>query len=253
MRRLRVLVRFILFWLIIVAAYVGRLAVRPLALASAAAAMRARQRVFRWWGRTIARAIGMKVRVEGSPPSGPFFLVSNHLSYVDIALYAAHVDAVFIAKRDVKGWPFLGPIVAAFDTIFIDRENARDIPAANGKIAEALARGEGVVLFAEGTSSRGAEVLPIKSSLLQYPAERGVPVSCSAVSYRTEEPEPPASTAVCWWGDAEFLGHFREMLAIRRIEATVRFGKEAVTDGDRKRLAAKVHAAISGIFEPVNR
>src|SRR5512135_3129046 len=51
-----------------------------------------------WWGRASLRVIGLRVSVVGTPPRPPFFLVSNHLSYVDILVIASRVPCVFVSK-----------------------------------------------------------------------------------------------------------------------------------------------------------
>ena len=55
--------------------------------------------------------------------------------------------------------------------IYIDRTNRRDIPRAGELVIEALNRGEGVIVFPEGTTTKGDEVLPFNSSFLQFAAQ----------------------------------------------------------------------------------
>src|SRR6185295_13548709 len=45
-----------------------------------------RSRVVRRWARGLGALVGMRVTVRGPVPRSPFFLVANHLSYVDILL-----------------------------------------------------------------------------------------------------------------------------------------------------------------------
>jgi 1-acyl-sn-glycerol-3-phosphate acyltransferase len=199
----------------------------------------------------MARVIGMRVRPTGTPPHPPFLLVSNHLSYVDIALLATQLDCVFVAKRDIRDWPALGRVVAAMDTIFIDREHPRDVVRVNERIAEALATGDGVVLFAEGTSTRGDRVLPLQPSLLDVAARRQLPVWYASLTYRTPAGAVPADLAVCWWGDMLFFDHFFGLLKLPGFEARITFGPEPVRDTNRKQLAQRLHQSIAEQFIPV--
>lgn len=66
--------------------------------------------------------------------------------------------------------------------------------------------GETVVLFPEGTSSDGRQVLPFASTLLQAALEAGVPVTPLAVRYHVAPPAD-AATDVCWWGDMKIAPH----------------------------------------------
>src|SRR5262245_60945319 len=75
-----------------------------------------RNAVFRTWARGFARLAAMRITVSGRPPSGPFLLVVNHLSYMDIPLIATQVDAAFVAKADLRHWPILGHAFLAADT-----------------------------------------------------------------------------------------------------------------------------------------
>ena len=131
------------------------------------------------------------------------------------------------------------------DTIFLDRERKRDGVNANRRIEAALAAGEGVIIFPEGTSSDGDGVLPLMPSLLSVPAARGEPVWYASISYRTPPGEVSASRAVAWWGDDAFLPHLLALLRLPRFEAHLRIGPAPITGRDRKELAHRLHTAIS--------
>src|ERR1051325_6705693 len=63
-----------------------------------------RQLLFRIWSRGFAWIAGMKIEVMGPIPKPPFFLVSNHLGYMDIPAIRSVVDGVFVAKSEIRGW-----------------------------------------------------------------------------------------------------------------------------------------------------
>lgn len=213
--------------------------------------MRFRQRIFRGWARSIQGITGMRARVSGAPPSGPFVLVTNHLSYLDIPLIASTIDGVFIAKSQVAGWPVMGRVCADMGTIFLNREDIGDIPRVTALMEAALARGEGVVLFPEGTSSPGGEVLTFHPPLLAAAARLGVPVHYAALHYAAPAGHAPAHLSVCWWGDMEFTEHLAGLFALPGFDATLRFGDAPILDHNRKTLARSLQAAVSALFEPV--
>lgn len=205
----------------------------------------------RVWARSLVGVLGMRVVVEGEPPSGAFLLVSNHLSYVDVLLLASRVRAFFVAKAEVREWPLIGPAIASMGTLFIDRRRGRDLLRVGEDIRATLARGQGVVLFPEGTSTPGAEVAAFRSSLLDPAARLGLPVRHAAIRYSTPPGEAPAHQAVSWWGDATLGPHLFDLLRLPGFEACLVFGEEPICDSDRKALAAKLHAAVSEHFVPM--
>lgn len=209
-----------------------------------------RNRAFRLWGKGFSRIVGMRIQVEGTPPTGAFFLVANHLGYMDIFLLSSRVDAAFVAKADLRGWPALGAIFAGADTIFIDRGSRRDIVRVLDAAIGKLERGLGVILFPEGTSGRGDGLLPFRPSLLQLPASRDLPVSYACISYHTRQGDPPADQVVCWWGDAPFAPHILRLLRLRGFDARLRFGDAPVHHTDRKILADTLRDAMGSIFVP---
>ncbi len=210
-----------------------------------------RNAVFRVWSRGCLRLLGGRLRVEGTPPTAPFFLVTNHLSYVDILALAACADAYFIAKLEIRAWPLFGVLCRAVGTIFVDREVRRDVLRENLLIAEVLAAGYGVVLFPEGTSTQGYEVARFRSSLLDFPARNSVPVHVAALTYTAAPGEVPANLSICWWGDAPFFPHSARLLGVRSFEVVVRFSDRVVGGTDRKQLAVDTQAEASKIFTPV--
>jgi 1-acyl-sn-glycerol-3-phosphate acyltransferase len=215
----------------------------PLALAPRAWG-RFRAGLFRATCRALLRLLRFEVRVSGPLPRAPYLLVSNHLSYLDVIVLASRLPGRFVAKREVRSWPVLGPMCKGFGTIFIDREDRRDIPRVLAEILESLSRGEGVILFPEGTSSSGDDVRSFRSPLLAQAAHERLPVHAAALRYRTPEGEPPARDAVCWWGETALSQHLLGLFRLSKVEAFVDFAPEPVVDGDRKRLAERLREAV---------
>lgn len=206
---------------------------------------------FRHWSRSLLAVMGARVDSRGTPPRPPFFLVTNHLSYIDVLILASRVDAVFIAKSEVDGWPIIGALCRSVGTLFVDRRLRRDLPRAIAAIDRTLAAGQGVVLFPEGTSTRGEEVGRFHPSLLEVAARARYPVAWASLGYATAEDDPPAELAVCWWGDMELPGHLWSLLALPGFRATVAFGEGRIQDDDRKRLATRLQRAVARLFTPV--
>jgi 1-acyl-sn-glycerol-3-phosphate acyltransferase len=151
----------------------------------------------------------------------------------------------------VRRWPGLGLLARAGGTIFIDRDVKRDAVRVLDDLAEAVRDGDGVIVFAEATSTRGHRVLPFRPALLEWAARAGHPVHYASIGYRTPAESVPAHLAVCWWGDMEFGGHLLGLSRLECIEATLRLGETTIIERDRKRLADRLHRAVSEQFIPV--
>jgi 1-acyl-sn-glycerol-3-phosphate acyltransferase len=210
-----------------------------------------RQVIFGTWTKSFVRISNMKIEVIGIPPTPPFFLVTNHVSYADMAALRAVAKGIFVAKSDIEAWPVGGRIVRDMGTIFIDRGNRNDIPRAGELVLERLNAGEGVIVFPEGTSTKGEEVLPFNSSFLEFAVRSGTAVSYASISYRTPPGEMPASTAVCWWDDISFAAHMWRLFSVSEYTAVLNFGDERVSGDDRKLLARELHQRVEASFTPV--
>ncbi len=193
----------------------------------------------------------MKIEVVGTPPQPPFFLVFNHLGYVDIAAIRAVTEGIFVAKGEIENWFLAGKIIRDMGTIFINRTNRRDIPRAGAKIIEHIKNGEGVIIFPEGTSTRGEKVLPFNSSFLEFAAAVNLPVSFASVSYKTSGIDENASDAVCWWNDISFGAHLWKLFRLKEFTATITFGNAPIQNPNRKQLATELREKVGEIFIPV--
>ena len=203
------------------------------------------------WGKGCARIIGMDIHVKGEPPKAPFFLVSNHLSYVDIFVYSAVSDVIFVAKSEVKSWPVIGFMMSTMGIIFVDRSSRKDVMRVNKLISDNINPEQGILLFPEGTTSNGESVLPFKASLLAFPAEKEIPVNYASLSYYSESGKVDISNDVCWWGDMEFFTHLLQLLRVQKFSVSVNFGSQRISDGDRKVLTSKLYNKISDQYTPI--
>jgi 1-acyl-sn-glycerol-3-phosphate acyltransferase len=210
-----------------------------------------RQVIFSLWSRFFVRISALKVDVIGDVPKPPFFMVSNHLSYADIPVLRSIVDSVFVAKGEIKAWPLAGRMVGDMENIFIDRNNRRDIPRAGDEILRKLEGGEGVIVFPEGTSSKGEEILKFNSSFFEFAARTDLPIHYAAITYRVEDPSTSASESVCWWDDTGLLAHMYRFFGVKDATAIVTFGAEPVASPDRKELAERLWAKVKDRFVPV--
>jgi 1-acyl-sn-glycerol-3-phosphate acyltransferase len=251
MKTLRVIIRIIALTLMTITLYIPWVIGKYLLLHFSGVRREWRKIILCGWARLAARIIGMRIIIEGSPPRPPFFLVSNHLSYIDIIVVSAYLNCVFVAKREIDSWPGFGFLSRSIGTIFIDRSSFQDIPRVIGLINQTLDQGLGVVLFPEGTSGMGDKVLQFSPALLEPAARGSYPVSYASISYRAPANQLPAYQTVCWWGEIGFMQHAGRLLKEKTFEAILTFGSEAIQADDRKALARSLWTAVNEQFIPV--
>lgn len=90
---------------------------------------------------------------------------------------------IFVSKREVRNWPLFGCFAALGGTLFVKRERRGKVGEIGDQIGELLGEGHLVVLFPEGTSSDGSQVLPFRSALLEPVVGRTHDLHAACVSY----------------------------------------------------------------------
>ena len=131
--------------------------------------------------RLLARLAGARIEIDGLerlPATGAAVIASNHASYVDVpAMLAAlprHVRIV--AKKEVLGWPLIGPFVRKAGHLPVDRWDAQQGLADTSQIDGALVSGDAVLFFPEGTFTETVGLRPFRLGAFKAAAERGLPV-----------------------------------------------------------------------------
>jgi 1-acyl-sn-glycerol-3-phosphate acyltransferase len=136
-------------------------------------------------GRLAARVLttlaGARLTVSGLerlPADGAFVLAANHASYVDVPALMAAVprDVRFVAKKEILGWPLVGPFVRKTGHLTVDRADAHQSVAEADRVGAVLRGGDPVAFFPEGTFTDAAGLRPFRLGAFKTAAEHGVPV-----------------------------------------------------------------------------
>jgi lyso-ornithine lipid O-acyltransferase len=230
----------------------------PLQLIGLGFGSRLQRTIPHWYHRVLCALIGVRISEVGARSSAsPLLILSNHVSWLDICVITALAPVVFVAKREVAGWPVFGWLARLQRTIFINRQARHQTGAATQEIASRLLGGDAVVLFAEGTSSDGVRVLPFRSSLVG-----AVHHALGETTHHTHVTVQPMSLAytrfgglpmgralrdrVAWYGDVDLIPHLLRVLACGAIDVTVSWG-EAVAHGmgaDRKAITRDSETSV---------
>jgi 1-acyl-sn-glycerol-3-phosphate acyltransferase len=205
--------------------------------------------VTRFFYRVLRRLLRLKVHLIGTPVvDRPVLFVANHASWIDIAAIGSTLPVHFVAKREVRAWPLIGLTAALTGTVFVDRNRRQQTPAVTRQIAQRLADGRPVVLFAEGTSNDGNRVLPFRSALVGAVSEamsvlQGTvvlqPVSISYTHINGLPMGRQHRPLVAWYGDTDFLPHLRAYAKQASVDVLIAFGDPILLGADGRKAATK--------------
>ena len=175
---------------------------------------------------TALHGLDLELTVEGQFPERGA-LISNHLSYLDIIVFAALSPCVFCSKAEIEHWPVIGWMTEMAGTVFIERGRGGSALKAKSGLKAAADAGLPTVFFPEGTTTNGEEMLPFHSGLLAQAMAVEEPVTAAYLRYSLEEDNGPGVTVaddVCYWGDGSMWKHVFRFPGLRGAHATVRFG-----------------------------
>ena len=122
-------------------------------------------------------------------------------------------------------------------------------PASLRQITTRLKLAVPVLLFPEGTSTDGSEVLKFHSSLFEPAVTAAAQVTAACVRYTIDD--GTAERELCWFDETPFLPHLWKALGVRGFTAQVRFfaSHEYV---DRRQAARETHDRVVSMRERVD-
>jgi 1-acyl-sn-glycerol-3-phosphate acyltransferase len=132
------------------------------------------------WARTMIKLTGSTVEVFGleNIPDENVLYVSNHQSNFDIPLILGYLPKLkgFIAKVELEKLPIVSSWMKRLGCIFLDRSNIRKSLLMLKEGIEKLKNGETLVVFPEGTRSKGTSMGEFKKGSLKLALKSGVPI-----------------------------------------------------------------------------
>ena len=197
--------------------------------------------------RRFLKCLDIVYTFEGEPVTRGL-VVANHLSYLDIIVISAAMPCFFVAKIEIGGWPFFGRAARSGGTIFVDRGSRESALSVAEQMKERLQLPipVPVLLFPEGTSTDGSNVIRFHSRLIDPATSLGMPITTAAIRYKIHDGTPERE--LCWYGGETFADHLWKVLGVGGFEAEVRIGSARVYT-DRRRAADATHDEIAAMRE----
>lgn len=133
------------------------------------------------WANFVMKANGANVKVvglENIPKDTAVLFVSNHQGNFDIPLLMSAIDVPkgFIAKKELEKIPGISMWMRYIRCIFMDRDNLRKSAQSIIEGVKTLKSGYSMVIFPEGTRSKGSEALEFKAGSFKLATKSKVPI-----------------------------------------------------------------------------
>lgn len=138
------------------------------------------------WAQFVVKNVGLQIETVGlqNIPKETCLFVSNHQSNLDVPCLLAVIPKPlgFIAKIEMINIPLISFWMKEIHCIFMDRSNIRDSVKSINEGIESLKAGNSLLIFPEGTRSRGGEVKEFKKGSLKLGTKAGVPIVPVSIS-----------------------------------------------------------------------
>lgn len=133
------------------------------------------------WARYVVGLSGAKIEVTGEeniPKDTAVVFIGNHQGYFDIPILLGHVQKrkAFISKIEILKVPMLSGWMKLMQCTFLDRKDMRQSLRAMQEAVVSVQKGYSLVIFPEGTRSRGGPVAEFKAGSFKLAIKAGVPI-----------------------------------------------------------------------------
>lgn len=203
--------------------------------------------------------MGVKVEVKDHSSKTQcenYFIISNHMSYLDIMVMSAHIPTSFVTSIEMKQTPILGQIVTLAGCLFVERRSRQGLGAEVADIERALVAGINVTVFPEATSTNGEELLKFKRPLYQAAINSERPVLPITLNYQEINGKPVTALnrdLICWYGEMSFAPHLWDLCAQKNLKAHLTIGELIHSlEHDTASLRDKTFDVISNFYQPIS-
>jgi 1-acyl-sn-glycerol-3-phosphate acyltransferase len=132
------------------------------------------------WASGIMKRTKSEVSISGleNLPAGPALLVSNHEGNFDIPVLLSSISKPFgfISKKEVKKLPIIPIWMEEMNCVFLDRTDRRSALKSIQDTADKLKDDHSILIFPEGTRSKGEGIGEFKAGFIRIAKEAGVPI-----------------------------------------------------------------------------
>lgn len=166
---------------LIIFIYISILYLPIIALKDEKTAVKLAREKLKWLSKLVLKSLGVRLRVvyknrkninQLEREKGIIY-VCNHQSNLDIPVIvsALHMDVGFVAKKEMKSWPFFNIWMRKSKCVFLNRENPREGIKDIKEAVKVIKEGYPIVIFPEGERTLDGEILRFKKGSFKLATE----------------------------------------------------------------------------------
>lgn len=195
------------------------------------------------WASGVLKRTKSEFTVEGleNLPEGAVLFISNHEGNFDIPTLLTHIPKPFgfISKIEIKKVPLVAKWMEEMNCVFLDRTNRKSSYRSIQDTVSQLQNGHSILIFPEGTRSKGQGIGSFKSGFMRIAKEANVPVVPIAIQ-----------------GTSNIMEKNNNKIRAAHVQISIlpSYSKETIQESDSKQLMEHLHTIISNkIVELQNR
>lgn len=133
------------------------------------------------WVSSLLKIAGVTVTLQGLqniPKDKTVLFVSNHQGNFDIPILLSCIPSppALLSKIEVKKLPLIRTWMSHLECVFVQRDNPRQAVSAMNDAVKVLENGRSMIIFPEGTRSRGDELGEFKAGSFRIAAKAKTPI-----------------------------------------------------------------------------
>jgi 1-acyl-sn-glycerol-3-phosphate acyltransferase len=202
------------------------------------------------WSAQLLDILAITAQVEGeAPPPGETatMIAANHVSWIDIFLISSVRPTRFVAKSEIRAWPLAGWIADRAGTLFIQRDQMRDMARIDARVREVMNQGDCVGLFPEGITTAGDELRKFHTSLFEPAVANAAHVHPVAIRY--EHADGTLCRELSFAGDVTFIESMELIVRLRTVRARIMFAPVVDAAGaSRRDVAKEVESRVASLL-----
>lgn len=173
-------------------------------------------RYVQYFCRRLCEVFNIEVQVHGAIPREPALWVSNHISWLDVAVLGSGARVFFLAKAEIEKWPVFGKLAKSGGTLFIQRGSGDSIKIRE-QITAFLKQDIPVLFFPEATTTDGSKVKKVHGRILGAAIEAQRDVQICLICYVNQQ--GGLDQVSPFIGNISFAEHVKKVLEMPQVTA----------------------------------